>query len=166
MIKALPLLAAALLVGAPVLGAAPASAETLNIVGTWDLAKADKLLPSGERVTDYGENPHGIAIFTADGRYVLEIFRADRVKFASGDKFNGTPEEYKAASLRMSVSFGRYSIDPEKRQITFHVDRSSFPNQDDATSVRAYEQNGDEISWKVSPRADGSIPITVLRRAK
>jgi hypothetical protein len=24
--------------------------------------------------------------------------------------------------------------------------------------------NGDELSWKVSPRPDGSIPITILRR--
>ena len=159
-IKALPLLAILLI------GAAPASAQTLDIVGTWDLARADKLLPSGERVADYGEDPHGVAIFTADGRYVLEIFRADRVKFASGDKFNGAPEEYKAASLRMSVSFGRYAIDTDKHTITFHTDRSSFPNLDDVTSVRTYAWNGAELSWKVSPRADGSVPITVLRRAK
>ncbi len=159
-IKALPLIAVLML------GASAASAQTLDIVGTWDLAKADKFLPTGERVADYGENPHGIAIFTADGRYVLEIFRADRVKFASNDKFTGTPEEYKAASLRMSVSFGRYEVDTAKHTITFHTDRSSFPNLDDGTSVRTYEFDGQQLWWKVSPRADGSVPITVLRRAK
>jgi hypothetical protein len=88
------------------------------------------------------------------------------MKFASGDKYNGTLEEYKDASLGMSVSFGRYSVDPVNHTIIFHRDRSSVPNLDDKTAVDPYELNGDELSWKVAARKDGSIPITVLRRAK
>jgi hypothetical protein len=147
-------------------GAMVASAQTPNIVGTWVLTAADKLLPDGTRVQDYGSNPHGLVVFTSDGYYSLQIYRAERLKFSSGDKFNGTPEEYKDASLSMSVSFGRYSFDPVKGTLTFHVDRSSVPNLDDTTQVRSYELKGDTISWKVTARKDGSIPITVLRRAK
>jgi hypothetical protein len=147
-------------------GSLSAAAQTDSIVGTWVLAAADKLLPDGTRVSDYGSNPHGLAIFTADGYYSLQIYRAERLKFASGEKFSGTPEEYKDASLSMSVSFGRYNFDPVKGTLTFHVDRSSVPNLDDTTQVRSYELKGDTISWKVSARKDGSIPITVLRRAK
>lgn len=36
---------------------------------------------------------------------------------------------------------------------------------DDITQVRPYEMKGDELSWKVAPRPDGSVPITILRRA-
>jgi hypothetical protein len=147
-------------------GATAASAQTPNIVGTWVLAAADKLLPDGTRVQDYGPSPHGLCIFTSDGYYSLQIYRAERLKFSSGEKFSGTPEEYKDVSLGMSVSFGRYNFDPVKGTITFHVDRSSVPNGDDTTQVRAYGMKGDTISWKVSARKDGSIPITVLRRAK
>jgi len=147
-------------------GAMVASAQTPNIVGTWVLTGAEKLLPDGTRVSDYGENPHGLVVFTADGYYSVQIYRADRLKFSSGDKLKGTPEEYKQASLSTSVHFGRYTMDPAKHTITFHIDRSSFPNQDDTTQVRPYEMTGDELSWKVAPRPDGSIPITVLRRAK
>jgi Lipocalin-like domain len=86
------------------------------------------------------------------------------LKFSSGDKLNGTDEEYKEASLSTSVHFGTYSVHSVKYTITFHIDRSSFPNQDDTTQVRAYEMNGHELSWKVAPRPDGSIPITVKRR--
>jgi hypothetical protein len=64
----------------------------------------------------------------------------------------------------MSVHFGRYSVDPVKHTITFQTDRSSFPNQDDTTQVRPYEMKGDELSWKVPARPDGSVPITILRR--
>jgi hypothetical protein len=140
-------------------------AQTSAVVGTWVLARADKLLPDGTRVQDYGDNPHGLVIFTQGGYYSVQIYRTDRVKFASGDKLKGTPEEYKAASLDMSIHFGRYTVDPSKNTITFRTDRSSFPNQDDTTQVRTYEMKGHELSWKVAPRPDGSIPITVLRRA-
>ena len=137
-----------------------------SIVGTWLLAAADKQLPDGARVPDYGPNPHGLCVFTSDGYYSLQVYRTKRLKFASGEKFSGTPEEYKDASLSMSVGFGRYSVDPVKHTITFQRDRSSVPNLDDTTAVDPYELKGDELSWKVAARKDGSIPITVLRRAK
>jgi hypothetical protein len=160
MIKRLSLIAALLT------GCLIATAQTPSIVGTWVLAGADKLLPNGTRVPDYGPNPHGLVVFTADGYYSVQIYRAEQVKFSSGDKLKGTPEEYRNASLSSSVHFGRYSVDAAKGTITFHVDRSSFPNWDDSVQVRSYEIKGDELSWKVAPRPDGSIPITVLRRAR
>jgi hypothetical protein len=155
-----------LLLAALVTGSVSVPAQAPAIVGTWVLVRADKLLPNGTRVADYGPDPHGLVIFTADGYYSVQIYRAEHPKFASGDKGMGTPEEYKDASLGMSVHFGRYSVDPAKGTITFHVDRSSFPNQDDTNPERPYELTGDELSWKVAPRPDGSIPVTVLRRVR
>jgi hypothetical protein len=157
-IKCLPLLAILLL------GSIVTPAQTPSIAGTWVLTRADKLLPDGTRVSDYGDNPHGLVIFTSDGYYSVQIYRAERLNFSSGDKLKGTPEEYKEASLSTSVHFGRYTLNPAKATITFHIDRSSFPNQDDTTQVRPYEIIGNELSWKVAPRPDGSIPITVLHR--
>ena len=68
--------------------------------------------------------------------------------------------------MTTSTHFGTYSLDLQKQTISFHIDRASFPNQDDTTQVRHYETNGSELSWKVAPRPDGSIPVTVLRRLK
>lgn len=160
MIKRAALLAALLTV------CASAMAQDASIVGTWALSAAEKLLPDGKHVPDYGPNPHGLAIFTADGYYSVQIYRAERLKFSSGDKFKGTPEEYKDASLSTSVHFGRYTVDPVKHTITFQIDRSSVPNLDDTTAVRQYELKGDELSWRVAPRQDGSIPLTTLRRVQ
>jgi hypothetical protein len=137
---------------------------TNPFVGTWKLIAADKLLPDGSRVADYGAEPHGLAIFTADGHFMIDVFRDVRVKFASNDRAKGTPEEYKDASLSASCSFGTYSVDSEASKVTLKLDRSTFPNSDDSTQVRAYELKGDVLSWKVRARPDGSIPITVLRR--
>ena len=160
MIKRLSLLVALLAVSVA------AMAEDPSIVGTWVLTGADKLLPDGKRVPDYGPNPHGLVIFTADGYYSVQIYRAERLKFSSGDKFKGTPEEYKEASLSTSVHYGRYSVDPVKHAITFKIDRSSVPNLDDTTAVRPFELKGDELSWRVTARQDGSVPITTLQRVK
>jgi hypothetical protein len=146
--------------------AASAKPNRSPIVGIWTLVAADKLLPDGTRASDYGPSPHGQVIFTPDGYYSVQIYRADRKKFASGDKFDGTPEEYKDASLGMSTSFGRYSVDPVKHTISFYRDSSSVPNLDGKTGVDPYELNGDQLSWKVAARKDGTIPITVLRRLK
>jgi len=66
----------------------------------------------------------------------------------------------------MSIHYGRYTVDPDKHIISFRVDRASFPNWDDTTRVTQYELKGDELSWKVQARPDGSIPITVLRRVR
>lgn len=145
-------------------GSLAAIAQSNPIVGTWALTAADKLLPNGTRTSDFGSDPHGLVIFTANGYYSVQIYRGERWKFASGDKLKGTPQEYKDASLGMSVHFGRYTVDPAKNTITFKIDYSSFPNWDETTQVRTYELKGDELSWKVPPRPDGSIPLTVLHR--
>jgi Lipocalin-like domain len=142
-----------------------AQVHTTNpFVGHWKLIAADKLLPDGTRVADYGAQPHGMAIFTADGFMMIEIFRDVRIKFAGNDRAKGTFEEYKDASLSASCSFGTYSVDPATGKVTMKIDRSTFPNIDDTTQVRAYELKGDTLSWRVPARPDGSIPITVLLR--
>src|SRR3954464_7940929 len=78
-----------------------------GIVGTWTLTAAERLLPDGTRVSDYGPGPHGLVIFTADGYYSVQIYRAERPRFSAVRLGKGTPEEYKDASLGMSVHFGR-----------------------------------------------------------
>lgn len=137
---------------------------TNSLVGSWVLIAADKLLPDGTRAPDYGTQPHGMAIFTADGHMMIEIFRDVRIKFAGSDRAKGTLEEYKDASLSSSCLFGTYSVDSTTSKVTMKIDRSTFPNNDDTTQVRAYELKGDILSWRVPARPDGSIPITVLRR--
>jgi hypothetical protein len=139
--------------------------QSPSLVGTWTLTGADKILPDGRQVSDYGTDPHGIAIFTSDGRYVVEIFRSDRKRFASNDRAAGTSEEYKDAIMSTSAHFGRYVVDADKGTITFKVDRSSFPNWDDTTRVSRFTLVGDTLTWRTPPRPDGSVPVTILRRA-
>ena len=151
--------------GAFAISSAHAQAPAANpFVGTWKLIAADKILPDGTRVVDYGAEPHGLAIFTADGHYMLDVFRDVRTKFAAKDREKGTFEEYKEAQLSSSCGFGTYSVDTATGKLTIHIDRSTYPNNDDTTKVRDYELKGETLGWRLNSLPDGSIPITVLRR--
>jgi Lipocalin-like domain len=51
-----------------------AHAQTLAanpFVGTWKLVASDKLLTDGTRVADWGAEPHGTAVFAADGHFMV-----------------------------------------------------------------------------------------------
>ena len=70
-----------------------------TLAGTWELVAADERHPDGSEVPAYGEHPRGILIVDPDGRYSLQIFRADRRPFAASVKSAGTGEEYRATVL-------------------------------------------------------------------
>lgn len=141
-------------------------AQPSSLVGTWTLTAADIIKTDGTRAEDYGPQPRGLAVFTGDGRYVVEIYRAERVKFASKDKLHGTPDEYKDASLAISTHFGTYTVDPATGTITFHITSASFPNLDGTTQVRPFTLAGDDLTWRVPPRPDGAVPVSSFRRVR
>jgi hypothetical protein len=66
--------------------------------------------------------------------------------------------------LKISCHFGTYAVDEAKGTIAFHIDRASFPDWDEATSVRTFSLEGDKLAWRVPPRPDGSIPVSVFSR--
>lgn len=143
-----------------------AFAQGSQLVGTWKLVAADVVRPDGRTVEDYGSAPRGIAVFTADGQYVVQIYRAERTRFASNDRSSGTLEEYKDATLAISTHFGRYTVDQAKGTIVFAITSASFPNLDGTTQVRTFTLEGDSLAWRVSPRPDGSVPVSRFVRVR
>lgn len=152
---------AGLLAGAPAL-ADPAP----QLAGTWVLVAADVVHPNGAREHDYGAAPQGLLMIDPQGRYSLQIFKSERPKFASGDRAKGTPAEYEAAVLGTSTHFGTLTVDPAAHTLVFKIDAASFPNQDGTVQKRAYELTGDELSYRVAPRPNGDVPISVWRRVR
>jgi hypothetical protein len=136
------------------------------LAGTWTLVAADVVRADGTRTRDYGAAPKGLLLIDGEGHYSLQIFRADRPRFATGDKSAGTEVEYKAAVLGSSTHFGTLSIDAAASSLTFRIDSASFPNWEGAAQTRRYELKGDELSYSVPPRPNGDTPISVWRRLK
>jgi hypothetical protein len=146
--------------------AKPADQTTGNNIpaGTWSLVAADVIRPDGSRARDYGAAPSGSLMIDSQGRYSLQIFKAERPRFLSGNKLTGTPAEFEAAVLGSSTHFGTVSVDQAEKTITFSVQGASFPNWEGERQTRRYELKGDELSYRLAARPDGNVPISVWKR--
>jgi Lipocalin-like domain len=118
-----------------------------ELVGAWALLSSDSIKPDGVRDPNYGPNPIGSAIFTANGRMSVQWMRTvNRPRFASGNRDSGTPEENKAVAQGVLSIFGSYSVDEKTKTINFSVEGSSFPNQE-----------GTKGKWQVTSITDGFL---------
>jgi Lipocalin-like domain len=95
-------------------GAAAQSAK--DLVGSWSAVSVDA----------YGPNPKGSLIFESNGRFSLQLMRADLAKYASNNRTAGTPAEYKATVEGSLAYFGTYSV--SGTDLNLHIEGSTFPN--------------------------------------
>lgn len=99
-----------------------------KIVGTWNFVVAEVVAPDSKKSFPFGETPKGILIFTADGHFAQIHVASDVPKIASNNRLTGTPEEY-ATIMRRSISvFGSYSVDEEKKTVTYKIVSATYPN--------------------------------------
>jgi len=136
-----------------------------QLVGTWTLVSADTVNPDGSRVPIYGPNPKGLGVFDSNGRYIFLNGRSGLPKFASNNRMEGTPEEYKAVVQGMNAHFGRYTINETDKTITFHIETSTFPNWNGIEQKRPFTLTGDELKWTTAASGGGTAEV-VLKRAK
>ena len=116
--------------------AQPATSLKAQIVGSWNFVVAEVTAPDGKKSFPFGETPKGILIFTADGRFAQIHVAGDVPRIASNNRLTGTPEEY-AAIMRRSLSvFGSWTVDEEKKTVTYNIVSASFPNWEDEAQTR------------------------------
>jgi hypothetical protein len=129
-------------------GQAGAQQKSLRdqIVGTWNFVVAEVVAPDGKKSFPFGETPKGVLIFTADGHFAQIHVASDVPKIASGNRLTGTAEEY-ATIMRRSLSvFGDYSIDEQKKTITYKIVSASYPNWQGEAQERSIDKlNPDEF---------------------
>jgi hypothetical protein len=142
------------------------AAQSSPLAGTWTLVAADVIRPDGVRERDYGAAPRGLMMIDAEGRYAVQIYKSERPLFAGGDKKTGTTAEFEAAVMGSSTHFGTVAIDTVAHTLTFDIASSAFTNWEGTRQKRSYELNGDELSYRVPARPDGSVPLSVWRRLR
>ncbi len=141
-----------------------AAAAVPSLAGTWTLVAADVQHADGSRGRDYGAAPKGLLIIDKQGHYTLQIFKSERETFSAGDKAKGTPTEYRDAVMGSSTHFGTVSVDPAAGTLTFHIENASFPNWIGQEQKRSFELKADQLSYRVTPRPNGDVPISIWRR--
>ena len=145
--------------------ASPTAGQLL--AGTWTLVAADVIRTDGKQERDYGAAPKGLMTVDSAGRYSLQIYKAERPRFAAGDKAAGTDAEFKAAVMGSSTHYGTLSLDQAAGTLTFKIDAASYPNwEGGGDQTRRYELKDGVLSYRVSPRANGDVPISIWRRIK
>ena len=149
------------------LGDAVGQEKTLKeqIVGTWTYVSVDTVSLDGSRVPMYGPNPQGLASFDRDGCYILLTSHSGLPKFASNNRMEGTPEEYKAVVQGSIAHFGRYTVNEADKTITFYIENSTFPNWNGTEQKRPLFITGDELKWTTAG-SSGGLAEVVLKRAK
>jgi hypothetical protein len=58
------------------------------------------------------------------------------------------------------------SLDTLTHVLIVDVDGASFPNQEGTQQKRVYTLEGDVLSYKVTARPDGNVPISIWRRLR
>ena len=126
------------------LPAASASAQQKSlrdrIVGTWNFVVAEVVAPDGKKSFPFGETPTGILIFTAGGQFAQIHTASDLPKLASNNRLTGTSEEYSAIMRRSISLFGTYSVNEEKKTVTFKIVSSTYPNFAGETQERTIDK--------------------------
>ena len=136
----------------------------VSLAGTWTLVAADVMHPDGSRSHDYGDAPKGLLLIDHMGHYSLQLYRADRPRFASPDKAKASAQEYRSAVMGASTHYGTVAVEPDRHQLVFHIEGAYFPNWEGQEQTRAFELRGDTLSYRVPPRPDGNVPVSVWRR--
>ncbi|HKR76459.1 MAG TPA: lipocalin-like domain-containing protein [Rhodanobacter sp.] len=142
-------------------GSAPGAS---SLAGTWTLVAADVQHPDGSRASDYGAKPKGLLQIDSQGHYSLQIFKAERPAFHSGDKAKGTPDEYQAAVMGSSTHYGTLRVEPDRGVLVFRIQGASFPNWEGQEQRRRYELKDGVLSYRVTARPNGDVPISVWRK--
>jgi hypothetical protein len=138
------------------LTAGAAQAADFPLTGTWTLTVADRITPAGVQERDYGQAPKGRLIVDARGRYSLQIYKSERIGFASGDKKRGTPEEYVDAALGSSTHYGTITIDEAAHVLRFKIDGASRPGK--------ARRKAAPIPWTATRSATACRPARTVRR--
>lgn len=152
------------------LAAGEAFAQSLRdqLVGTWQFVVAEVTAPDGKKSFPFGETPKGILIFTADGHFAQIHVASDVPKIASNNRLTGTAEEYQAIMRRSLSVFGTYTVDEDKRTVTYKIVSSSFPNwQGEAQTRTIGTLTADEFT-NVNPNIAGGrgSALNLYRRVK
>jgi hypothetical protein len=113
-----------------------------NVTGTWSLISG-YLDNHGTHIDILGPHPAGMLIFTEDLHFMVIVHNPDIPKFASGDRANATPEEYKTAVTNSLGVYGTYTVDENGDFGEEHVLGSTFQN------MNGHTRGKDEIAVRV-----------------
>jgi hypothetical protein len=126
------------------------STKPILLIGRWKLISFEARREGEEPSFPFGKDAKGLLIYTDVGRFSVQMMRANRPKFASGDQLKGTVGEVNHCFTGCISYFGRYEFDATGRFVIHHIESSLFPNWE-GTQKRFLEFSGSQMSLMTPP---------------
>jgi hypothetical protein len=149
--------------------AQPAKSLREQLVGTWSFVIAEITTADGKKQLPFGDKPKGMLVFTADGHFSQVHVASGLPRIASNNRLAGTPEENKAILAGSLALFGTYTVDEDKRTLTFQIEASTFPNLEGVSQTRTIDALSATEFRNTNPAAtrDGpAVAMNIYRRVK
>ena len=151
---------AAVVVGVAFAGPSVGVAQTAkDLTGTWRNTGNVTVAADGKRTNQFGSNGSGMAIFGADGRFVIVNINPDTPKFASNSRIAGTADENKAGMAGGIGLFGTYTV--ADKAVTMNIEGSTYPNWTKTVQKRDIVRFGpNEFAWGLATSTGGKGEVT------
>jgi hypothetical protein len=142
-----------------------------NLIGAWKLVSyVEKPVDGSPDSYPLGENAQGIIMYSPDGYMSAQLMKPERGRFASGDWFDGTAEEYADEASSYIAYTGPFHVDEASGELTHTMFISLFPNWTGQTQPRVVKLEGDtlQLSTAAPIRSAGKEVMSYLtwRRAE
>jgi hypothetical protein len=123
-----------------------------RLIGTWHFVIAEVTAPDGQKSFPFGPKPRGMLMFTPAGDFMQIHIASEVPKIAGGNRLNASPEEYAGIMRGTIAQFGTYTVDEEKKTLTFTFTASTFPNWDGVRQTRTIDKLTDEEFINTNPQ--------------
>ena len=128
--------------------APPAPTLAQRLQGTWRLVSYElRESPGAAWIRWLGDGPKGYIMYDATGHMMVEFEKMPPPgNFASGDDWNPTPDEARAALLGYVAYFGTYTVDESAHAVTHHVEGSLNPSYFGTDQLRPAILEGNRLT--------------------
>jgi hypothetical protein len=123
----------------------------------------------GKKTLPFGDHPKGMLIFTADGHFSQVHVAGGLPRIASNNRLAGTDADNKAIVQGTLALFGTYSVDEQKKTLTFNIQASTYPNAEGTSQTRTIDRLTADEFRNTNPGAarDGpALASNLYTRAK
>ena len=135
----------------------PEPQQTIPIVGSWKLRSFELRHPSGEVHLPFGQDPHGMIIYTPSGQFSAQLMRNGRPAFHSEDQMDATSQEMASAFSGCISYYGSWKFYDAAGIVMHHVEGSMFPNWEGRSLKRFWAVTGDRMELSTPPITWGGV---------
>jgi hypothetical protein len=140
----------------------PALVEEQSLAGNYELVSATrKILDTGQTEDTFGKKPKGLAMYAADGHFIILISYDGRPKPESTEKMT---DQQRVDLHRMMTAYGgTYTFDGSK--VVHHLDISWNEVWAGTTNIRDIQRDGDRVIYTARPApfaSDGKMSVVTL----